>query len=172
MRTLRSGIIIFPSQQKKIEEILQDLAEKAPARLVFLTDISGQQISVKGQFSEPDLIALGSVMASALSAMMEVSIMLGSNGSSEMTLNEGHNANTFITGAGVDMALLVQLDKSVPLGWARMLIQESSAKLGKVLLEEPDASDAQQDLFGHEQAGDSGNWADEIGDSLDSLWKE
>ncbi|NTV47265.1 MAG: hypothetical protein HGB11_12250 [Chlorobiales bacterium] len=121
---------------------------------------------------EPDLIALGSVMASALSAVMEVSIMLGSNGSSEMMLNEGHNANTFITGAGVDMALLVQLDKSVPLGWARILIQESSVKLGQVLLEEPDASDVQQNLFGNEQAGDGNNWADEIGDSLDSLWKE
>lgn len=164
--------MIYPSQQKRIEEILQDLVEKAPARLVFLTDISGQEISAKGQFSEPDLIALGSVMASALSAVMEVSIMLGSNGSSEMMLNEGHNANTFITGAGIDMALLVQLDKSVPLGWARILIQESSVKLGQVLLEEPDASDVQQNLFGNEQAGDSSNWADEIGDSLDSLWKE
>lgn len=126
-----------------------------------------------GQFSEPDLIALGSVMASALSAVTEVAIMLGSNGVHEMMLNEGRNANTFITAAGVDMALLVQLDKSVPLGWARILIQDSSVKLGQILNEEPDASDVQQNLFGGEQADKNNghNWADQIGDSLDSLWE-
>lgn len=174
MKTLRSGIVIYPSQQKRIQEILQDLVEKAPARLVYLTDISGQQICAAGQFSEPDLIALGSVMASALSAVTEVSIMLGSNGTHEMMLNEGHNANTFITAAGVDMALLVQLDKSVPLGWARILIHESSVKLEQILLEEHDASDVQHNLFGGGQLDDNAghDWADQIGDSLDTLWEE
>ncbi|ACF12872.1 Roadblock/LC7 family protein [Chloroherpeton thalassium ATCC 35110] len=172
---LRSGISIDSSQHKKFEQVLENLLQKAPAKFILLTDVSGQVVSACGPSSQFDLIALGSVMAGGLSAAQEVAQMLGGEQEYQLVLHEGLSANTFMAGAGPDFAILVQLDKSVPLGWARMLIQEAAKKIDDNCQESDyqESSDAEQipDAKKLDLLGDPTNLSDQIGDSLDALWK-
>jgi len=173
---LRSGISIDSAQHKKFEQLLETLLQKAPAKFILLTDVSGQVVSACGPSSQFDLIALGSVMAGGLSAAQEVAQMLGGEQENQLVLHEGRSANTFMAGAGPDFAILVQLDKSIPLGWARMLIQEAAQKIDDDC--QVQDTDQAEDEAGQEEAerkidllGDQTNLSDQIGDSLDALWK-
>ena len=172
---LRSGLTIYPSQDRAIDTVLSAMAEKIPARFILLADISGQIISVRGdrsQVSEP--VALGSLVAGDLAASREIARLLGEYRSYQMILREGDAHHTFIIEAGPYMVMLVQISRDVPLGWARIIIQKSAEQLAAIVeatpeelkneptTPQPSLSDA---LGGEDVAG-------LFGEALDSLWGE
>ncbi len=170
---LRSGIIINTVEKTELDTELKALLEKAPAKFILLTDVSGQVITACGSQNQFDLISLGSILAGGLSASQEVARMLGDDQEYQIILHEGSKANTFMSNAGPDFALLVQLDTSVPLGWARVLILETAKKVGGLHMshadddDQADTKEDQQKLSDFKNANDL---TDKIGDSLDSLW--
>ncbi len=171
---LRSGLTIYPSQDRAIDAVLRALAEKTPARFILLADISGQIISVRGdrsQVSEP--VALGSLVAGDLAASREISRQLGEYRSYQMVLREGSSSHTFIVEAGPYMVMLVQVGSDVPLGWARMVIRQAAEQLAKIVDELPAELKAQpqaaEDVLAESLSG-SEDISDLFGDALNSLW--
>jgi predicted regulator of Ras-like GTPase activity (Roadblock/LC7/MglB family) len=170
---LRSGITINSAEKSELDFELNQLVEKAPAKFILLTDVSGQVITSCGVQNQLDLIPLGSILAGGLSASQEVALMLGDDQEYQVILHEGANANTFMSNAGPDFAFLVQLDTSVPLGWARVLILETAKKIGQMHLNHMEhESDSETDKENKDLSDfkNTDNLSDQIGDSLDSLW--
>ncbi len=172
---LRSGLTIYPSQDRAIDALLGELAAKAPARFILLADISGQIISVRGdrsQVSEP--VALGSLVAGDLAASREIARLLGEYRSYQMVLREGDSGHTFIVEAGPYMVMLIQVSSDVPLGWARMVIRKAAEQLATIVdtLPEELKNQPQETRQALEEALNAGGEeiSDLFGDALNSLW--
>jgi len=165
---LRSGLVIYPSQQDLISQALADLAQKLPSQFLFLSDVTGQIIASRGEQGQVDLVALGSLVAGDLAASQEIARLTGQYEDYQMVLREGQNIHTFIIEAGHHMALLVQISKETPLGWARMLIQKGAYELADIAATPPEAeTEALPDLN-----LDQEELPDLFSDALDEMWKE
>lgn len=170
---LRSGLAIYPSQSRVIDEILQDLTVKTPAQFVLLADGSGQVISTCGTHNKVnEVVALGSLAAGDLAASREIARILGEDGAYQIVLREGKEAHTFIAEAGHHMVLLVKVRANVPLGWARMLILQAAQRLAVVVDASPESRRYQEDVpqILHDSLDSGGDVADLFGDALNSLW--
>ena len=170
---LRSGLTIYPSQDRAIDEVLRDLVQKLPAQFVLLTDVSGQIISIRGDRSKVgEPVALGSLVAGDLAASREIARMLGEYGAYQMVLREGKEGHTFIAEAGPYMALLVKVGADVPLGWARMLILQAAQRLAAIVDALPEELQQQENTPQtlHEALNTDEDMADLFGDALNSLW--
>lgn len=161
---LQSGATIFSSQDKAIDQIISMLVVKVPAKFILLTAVTGQVITVAGDRGQIDLVALGSLIAGDLAASQEVARLIGEYQDYQMILREGKKTHAFISEAGPHLILFVQISRSVPLGWARMIIQEEAKKLERVLNTRPEKVESLE--LGLEQ--------DELPDlfssALDELW--
>ncbi|GEM_PF-298515 len=135
---LRSGLTILPSHQKDIDQLLSKLVQQLPARFVLLTDVTGQLISARGEQNKVDLVALGSLVAGDLAASQEIARLIGEHNDYQLVLREGQVSNTFICESGKYLAMMVQVSNEVPMGWARMMIQDSAHKLTNILEKEPE----------------------------------
>jgi predicted regulator of Ras-like GTPase activity (Roadblock/LC7/MglB family) len=169
--TLRSGRTIYPSQATKIEQILTNLMSKIPARFLLLTDVTGQIVAARGEQEHIDLVALGSLVAGDLAASQEIARLTGEFQDYQMVLREGQTMHSFIVEAGLYLALLVQVSNDVPLGWARMLIQQTAPQLADILdtqAEEAGHFPSDQTLPEMEQE----ELSDLFDDALDELWSE
>lgn len=112
--SLRSGLTIYPSQDKLISQTLVELKQKLPAHLIVLVDVTGQVVSAQGEQQNVDLVSLGSLIAGDLAASQEIARLTGQYQDNQMVLREGQNFHTFIIEAGMHLALLVQVPDSVP----------------------------------------------------------
>lgn len=166
--TLRCGLTIFPEHQKTIEQWLTQLVQKTPARFVMLTDVSGQLISARGDQGRANLVALGSLIAGDLAASQEVARLLGEYQDYQMVLREGHTSHTLILEAGRHLVLFAQISSDVPLGWARMLIQDAARNLADLFETIPQPPEASQP----ESIFDEENLPDLFKNALDELWVE
>ncbi|MEM7032241.1 MAG: roadblock/LC7 domain-containing protein [Chloroflexota bacterium] len=169
--TLRSGITIYPAQSKKINAALADLLNRAPAQFVLLLDVTGQVISSLGQQEQVDLVSLGSLVAGDLAASHEIARLTNQYQANQLVLREGQNTHTFILEAGQYLALFVQISDEVPLGWARMLIQQVARQLTEIVAQPPDDVG---DLKNRSDLQPALNDAlpDLFDDALDELWQE
>jgi len=162
----QAGLSLFPSQNQAVEQILDDLIQKCPALFILLVETSGQLISVQGEKGNIDLVALGALIAGDLAASQEIARLTGQYQHAQLILREGPKTNTFLSEAGPQLALYMKIDKEVPLGWARLLIQVASEQLADVVSAHP--ADLEKLDLGLSDEKLNGL----IGDSLDSMWKE
>lgn len=167
---LRSGLVIYPKQQEEIDQYLIELAQRLPANFLLLTDVTGQIVSSRGGENSSNLVALGSLVAGDLAASQEIARLTNQYQEHQMILREGSTTHTFITEAGSYLALLAQVSNEVPLGWARMLIQEAARKLVKITSESIEEADAPPESFDFGLEEDE--LSDLFSDALDEMWKE
>jgi predicted regulator of Ras-like GTPase activity (Roadblock/LC7/MglB family) len=166
---LRSGISIFPSQDRAIDRILGELYEKSTAKLILLTDITGQIVSVRGDRGKIDLVALGSLSAGDLAASREMARLSEEYQQDQMILREGSKTNTLIYEAGVSLVLMMQVSTDVPLGWARMLASSTAHEIAKVIEQKP------TELEQRENTPEKMNGNDilsNLDSALGDIWKE
>lgn len=166
MINLRCGISIFPEQDKAFDQILTDLLEKAPARFILLTDVSGQIISARGERGKADIVALGSLVAGDLAASQEIARVSGDYQKNQMIMREGSKFHTLIFEAGPYLVLLMQISSEVPIGWVRFLGKLSAEKISRVIESDPGNVD---DVMHEFQSGDMELM---MNDLLDDVWKE
>lgn len=164
--TLRSGITIYPDQDRKIIDLLSRLSQKLPAQFLLLTDVTGQVILSQGEQKSVDLISLGSLVAGDLAASQEIARLTGEYQDYQLVLREGSTSHTFIAEAGHYLALLAQVSHEVPLGWARVLLQKTARELANVLA----ASTASPAPPPPELVQD--DLPDLFGEALNDVWKE
>ncbi len=165
---LRSGLTILPSHQQEIDQLLSKLVQQLPARFVLLTDVTGQLISARGEQNKIDLVALGSLVAGDLAASQEISRLIGEHNDYQLVLREGATSNTFICESGSYLAMMVQVSNEVPMGWARMMIQDTAQKLTTILDKKPEKAEtvpAEMEKVLQEE-----NLTDLFDSELDSLW--
>jgi predicted regulator of Ras-like GTPase activity (Roadblock/LC7/MglB family) len=169
--TLRSGITIYPSQDRTINQVLTELIQKVPAQFLLLVDVTGQVLSARGEQGKVDLVALGSLVAGDLAASQEIARLTGEYQDYQMVLREGNTMHTFIVEAGIHLAMLVQISNEVPLGWARMLIRQAAQQLAD-LLDEP--AEESQEISAAESMPEllQEDLSDLFDDALDDLWSE
>jgi len=161
-----SGLSLSPSQDQIINRILRDLLEKCPAQFILLAELSGQIISVQGETGKTDLIGLGALVAGDLAASQEIARLTGQYQHAQLILREGPETASFISEAGDRMVIYMRIHKEVPMGWARLIIQETSRKLAEVTSMPPEEVE-KIDLQLSEDKLDT-----LIGDGLDSIWHE
>jgi predicted regulator of Ras-like GTPase activity (Roadblock/LC7/MglB family) len=161
---LRIGITIYPSHEKAIDLVISELEERCPAQFILLSDISGQLISARGDRGTADLTALSSLIAGDLAASQEIAHMTGQYQTCQLILREGQKSNSFIAEAGRYLVLFVQVSADVPLGWARILIRETSRQLADIVAATPEATQ-ELDLGLSDE-----NLVNAVDDALDSMW--
>ncbi len=170
--TLRSGIAIYPSQDKAINQVLADLIKKVPAHFVLLADVTGQVVSARGEQSNIDLVALGSLVAGDLAASQEIARLTGQYQDYQVVLREGPKTHTFILETGLHLALLVQVSNEVPLGWARMMIKNGARELADIVTKQPEEAEQAKATEQSEQMLSQEGLSDLFSDALDDLWME
>jgi predicted regulator of Ras-like GTPase activity (Roadblock/LC7/MglB family) len=162
---LPGGITLFPGQDKAIDNLLNDLIEKCPAQFVMLAHVSGQIISLQGERGTADLVALGSLVAGDMAASQEIARLTEQYQNYQMILREGAQTNAFIAEAGQHTVLFARVNKNIPLGWARLLIKETSRQLADVIAAQP------EELQKLDLGLTDEKLSSLVGDDLDSIWK-
>jgi len=162
---LPSGITLYPSHDEAIDRILNELQERCPAEFILLAEVSGQILSVIGERTTVDLAALGSLVAGDLAASQEIARLTAQYENYQLILREGPKSNTFISEAGAHLVLFVRVSKEIPLGWARMLIHETSRQLAEIIATQP------EDLGKLDLGLSEEKLSSLVNDDLDSIWK-
>jgi hypothetical protein len=129
-----------------------------------LTELSGQIISVNGERGKTDIIALGALVAGDLAASQEIAHLTDQYQHAQLILREGPESTSFISEAGDRMILYMRIHKEVPIGWARLIILETSRKLAEVISMPPE----EVEKLNIDLSEDKLNAL--IGDGLDSIW--
>ena len=163
---LRCGLSIFPSHDQAIDQILSDLLQKALARYILLTDVTGQFISAKGERRDVNPVALGALAAGDLAASREIARMSGEYQEHQMIIREGSRYHTIIYEVGSYLLLLVQVASDVPLGWVRVLMKEYAEKINRIILTVPEKVEEILKEFSNSDIQTL------VDDMLDNLWKE
>lgn len=163
---LPSRITIYPHQDKAIDHVLSEFLERCPAQLVILSEISGQLVSAAGARGNFDLVALSSLVAGNMAASQEVARLLHEYQKGQLVMREGPTTNTLIAEVGEYLFLFAMISKDVPLGWARLLINEVSRQL-LVILTTP--SEKMEGLSLGITQENVEQWVDS---ALDSIWPE
>lgn len=163
---LPNRIMIYPSQDRAIDRILRNLMDSCPAQYALIAEVSGQLVYVSGERNFADPVVLASLVAGDMAASQEITRVTGQYQHFQFVLREGLISNTYIAEAGEHLILFVQVKKDVPLGWARMVINEASHKLAEIMTTIPDDSiDINFDLK-------PDGLAQFVDDALNSLWEE
>ena len=157
---------IFPSQARGIEKVLDELLDKASAQSVLLADASGELVASRGELDNHNRAVLSSLIASDLAASHEISHLTGEYDDFQMILREGRASHIFITGAGPKLVLFAQIAEKVPLGWARLALKQAAQLLHRIIQAGPDERVDVAINFNQEEI------ANQLGVSLDSIWKE
>jgi len=161
---LRCGITIYPSQDKAIDEILAALLEKAPARLILLTDTSGQIVSVQGERGRGNPVAIASLTAADLAASQEMARLTGDYQDNQMIIREGNQTHTIIYEVGKHLILMAHFSNDAPLGWVRHLVRQAAEEIIRIISIPADQLEDIALNLGEAPIQDL------IDDALDDLW--
>lgn len=165
---LHGNIVLYPEQLKTIEQLLDTLVEKLPARLAVLTQVSGPMIAFRvasgGRVATFDPHALGALIAGDLAASREIARVTGTYEERQLVLRQGQQSHIWIAEVGNEFALLVQANGQTPLGWARMVTLETAQRLARAAQPNP--------LPTADPSVPNDTLTDLVNDSLDSIWTE
>jgi predicted regulator of Ras-like GTPase activity (Roadblock/LC7/MglB family) len=164
--TLHAGVSIFPSQAKAMDRVVSELAERSLTAFVLVTDVSGQLVTSKGDSDKRHLLALAALVAEDLAAGQEIGRITGEYKSCQLALREGEKFNTFIAEAGLFLVVFILLAREVPLGWARMLIQEAARHIAEII------STPSDEISNLKIGLDDENLQNIIGDAFDTHLQE
>jgi predicted regulator of Ras-like GTPase activity (Roadblock/LC7/MglB family) len=129
-----SGLVLSPSHEQAIDQILGALRSRMPATLAIVTARDGQFIAAAGeQAGAIDLVALGSLIAGDLAASQQIARMAGVYDDFQVVVREGRDSHIFVCDAGRHMVLFVLAPGNVPVGWIRLLGLEATRSLARVV---------------------------------------
>lgn len=135
---LPSQIEMYPQKDDAIDQVLKAVKERCPAQLVLAVETNGVLISILAEREVTDPVALASLVAGDIVASQEIARMTGQYQRYQLILREGLATNTFIAEAGDVMILFVQVEKAIPIGWARLVINEACRQLATIIVSEPE----------------------------------
>jgi predicted regulator of Ras-like GTPase activity (Roadblock/LC7/MglB family) len=161
---LPNRLSITAKQQRTIQVLGDKLKKEAPAELVFIADRNGQVVASSGDFDRDRLGELGALLAGDLAANAEIARLIGSKQENQLILRENEGEHSFISEAGDYLILFVLTSSDVPLGWARLLIQQVGKELAMSVQNSSNGHAAEDFNLGSQAAGQ------DLEDNIDSLW--
>lgn len=158
-------IVLYPEQLVAINQLLDTLMEKLSARLVFLTQVSGQMLAFRGaEHTKLDVDALGALIAGDLAASREIARVTGTYEECQLILRQGQHHHSLIAEVGDTCALFVLVSQQTPLGWVRMITLDTAQRLADLV--QPSAAPLP------EWSVETDTLTNLVSDSLDSIWTE
>lgn len=157
-------LAVTPDQQAAIESIATNLKKQTPSLFILIVDRNGHILYFNGDGpQQAGLAELAALLAGDLAASQEIARLTGSYQQQQLILREGPQQHSFLAEAGDHLVLFMQTSAEVPLGWARLLIQEACTHLAALELRvaEPNANGQPLDPQGFRKNLDQ---------AMDALW--
>lgn len=127
---------ILPEQQMvRIQKILDELQGKTKATYVFLADISGQLIQVRGRAGATDTVALAALTASNMAATTEMARRIGEKNGFRLLFHEGEHENIYLSHVGASFMLAVVFSSDVQIGLVRLFSKRAVEELAALATE-------------------------------------
>lgn len=128
-----SEFAIYPEHQTRLDDALHRLRQTSNAKLVFLLDKNGQQLSTVGDLSV-DPTSLGSLAAGNVAATDGLAQLIGEPEFS-IIFHEGERDHLHINVVGRYAILLVLFNEESSLGLVRLRAKEALVELAEILEE-------------------------------------
>lgn len=163
---INTGLKLFQRHEQAIDQILDDLRRKVPARLAMIVSRDGQFISAsRNGTRDLDLVALGSLIAGDLAASQRIAEITGIYEEHQVILREGKDGLILVADAGPHLALFILAPGHVPVGWLRLLGLEACRALAEI------AASASADKAPADVRLDERSLADQLDQALGDLWQ-
>ena len=164
---IQKRVSVTAEQQQTIEKIVTQLKTQTPALFVLVTDRNGQVVHSSGELVQGTALAeLAALLAGDLAASSEIAHLTGTYQRHQLILREGETLNSFISEAGNDLVLFVHTTAEVPLGWARLLLQEAAHRIAELKL------DMAEPIHSAEVPDDEDGFEKQVKESIDGLWDQ
>ncbi len=125
--------LVLPVEQvNQIENVLDELRGKTRSAFVFLADISGQLINVRGRIGNSDIVALAALTASNMAATAEMARRMGEKGQFRLMFHEGEKRNIYLSQVGSSFLLAVVFEVEVQIGLVRLFSKRAVEELEKL----------------------------------------
>lgn len=121
--------------QLKLDESIRELAVKAEASLLLLSDKSGRLVSIEGSVASLDPSILSAVSASFFAALAEIGNLIGESRRSAYQYFEGDTYKIYLTFVNDDFFLTAVFRGRIPLGLVRTYCNQTLKKIRTYLLE-------------------------------------
>jgi len=119
-------------QIQLIQKILDELLDKTKSTYVFLADISGQLIQVRGRAGVTDVVALAALTASNMAATTEMAHRIGEKAGFRLLFHEGEHENIYLSHIGTSFMLSVVFSTDVQIGLVRLFSKRAVDELTKL----------------------------------------
>ncbi len=151
---------------EEMERDLDEMQRSLDARSVFVADDAGQIISLRPNDVDLDVPVLGALAVANLAATRQIVYLVddGEQPQSQLLIIETPSGSVLLCGADNMLSLVVILRPESPLGLARLMAQEMTARISKLPF--PAERDYRIDEGGIDE-GDE--WSEGIQDIVDQL---
>ena len=127
-------LVLYEEEFQKIRQALQRLFQDASAKLVFLVDKNGQQITAVGDMNSVDTTSLASLTAGNVAATDGLARLIGEKEFS-ILFHEGEKDNIHISIVARRVILVVIFDERASLGLVRLRVRRATTELEAVFEE-------------------------------------
>lgn len=128
-------LMLPAAQVERIEKILDELLNKTRSTYVFLSDVSGQLIDVRGRLGATDGVALAALTASNMAATIEMARLVGEKNHFHLLFHEGASRNIHLSQVGDSFILVVVFDAGVQIGLVRLFSKRAVEELTRLAAE-------------------------------------
>lgn len=164
LEVARQHLAVSPDQQARLESIATDLKKQTPSLFILIVDRNGHILYFNGEGpQQAGLVELAALLAGDLAASQEIARLTGAYQQHQLILREGQQQNSFLAEAGDYLVMFMQTSSEVPLGWARLLIQEACAHLAELELRVADPG-------ANGQPADAQGFRENLDQAMDALW--
>jgi predicted regulator of Ras-like GTPase activity (Roadblock/LC7/MglB family) len=128
---MNSPNVMFPEEQKQINEVCLRLARDANAKAVLLIGRDGQPLAEAGDVAEIDVTSLSSLTAGNVAATGGISQILREKDFTSQ-FHEGERTHVHITLVGNKGILVVLFDERSSLGLVRLRVRRASEEMVRI----------------------------------------
>lgn len=131
---LRTNLILYEEDERRLAAILQRLCEDSKSRAVFLIDKNGQLLASAGETANLDTTSLASLTAGNIAATGGLAQLLGEKEFSVL-FHEGEKDNLHISLVAQRLILVVLFDQRSTLGLVRLRVKRAADEIGHTFSE-------------------------------------
>jgi len=126
-------LILYDEELKEIQVLIDQLQVDARAKIVFVVDKNGQQITGAGEIGKIDTTSLASLTAGNVAATDGLAKLIGEKEFS-ILFHEGERDNVHISIVSNRVILIIIFDERSSLGLVRLRVKKASAELARIFL--------------------------------------
>ncbi len=126
-------MIFSETTYQKISRILFELNTRLRAVACIFADMNGYAVDYSGDVQRLNISSFTAVAAGSFSTANEMASMVGGRRRFQHVFFEGEERNVYMCAVSEDYLMIVIFDRSVPVGFVRLLTHHAVAKLSGYL---------------------------------------